>query len=313
MSNTSQPSSDPVGALDVIPVTVVMRSYNDAALLPRTLAALDSQTGVEVRLHVYESASKDESVELLEEHGYDYIKHLEPGSYRSSRVLNWGVARAETEVVVFLNSDAIIERRDTLRLLSETLLSDESLAGVFACQTTRPDAGFGTRLEYAKAFGRRHEMNGQADWMSLVCSAIRKSVWERCPFDEKLTYAEDAVWTQHVQNLGYRTRYVPEALVEHSHDYTWAERYKRSFNDAAALASIADEAPHENMVGGFLLPYFRRCAGWGKDLIVRDFKPWRLPSVCAHLYPLMLGQWRGSLAGWEHFHVTRADGDQPLV
>ena len=41
-----------------IPVTVVMRSYNDAALLPRTLAALDAQQGVELKLFVYESAEQ---------------------------------------------------------------------------------------------------------------------------------------------------------------------------------------------------------------------------------------------------------------
>ena len=48
-----------------IPVTVVMRSYNDADLLPRTLAALDRQQGVMIELIVIESASTDNSLEIM--------------------------------------------------------------------------------------------------------------------------------------------------------------------------------------------------------------------------------------------------------
>ena len=54
-----------------IPVTVVMRSYNDADLLPRTLAALDRQVGVLIELIVIESASTDHSLEILEKYGPD--------------------------------------------------------------------------------------------------------------------------------------------------------------------------------------------------------------------------------------------------
>ena len=48
-------------------------------------------------------------------------------------------------------------------------------------------------------------------------------------------------------------------MVEHSHDYSNAELYRRHFGDAAALASIRSEAPHTSPLQGFLLPLAKRC------------------------------------------------------
>ena len=54
---------------------------------------------------------------------------------------------------------------------------------------------------------------------------------------------------------------MPAAQVEHSHNYTWSERYKRSFGDRSALAVIAKERPARTMLSGVLKPFIRRCAG----------------------------------------------------
>ena len=135
-----------------IPITVVMRSYNDAPILPRTLESLDSQEGVDVTLFVYESASTDGSQEIFEEHGYDYIYHLEPGEYRSSKVLNDGAERSENELVAYVNSDAIMTEALSLRRLADAILTEEKVCGAFARQTVRPDADPMTRVDYHVAF-----------------------------------------------------------------------------------------------------------------------------------------------------------------
>ena len=229
---------------DKIPVTVVMRSYNDAALLPRTLKALDEQDGVDVTLLVFESASTDDSAEIFEAHGTDWICHMEPGSYRSSRVLNEGVRRANTELVAFVNSDAIMIGRDVLRLMAEAILANERCAGAFARQIVRPDAKPMTRVDYHVAFDNREQLGEPAEhWMSLVCSMVRRSAVERVPFDEELTFAEDAVWSQTMIDEGWTTAYVKEAIVEHSHDYTWRQRYRWTYGDSAALARLRRAAP----------------------------------------------------------------------
>ncbi len=291
-----------------IPITVVMRSYNDAAILPRTLAALDAQRGVDIRLHVYESASADRSREILEEYGCDRLEFLEPGTYQSSRVLNAGVRHANTELVAFINSDAVMLEPDVLLKLAKAIQSDNACAGAYARQAPRKDANAMTRLDYHIAFENRHLLGERAaSWMTLVCSAIRKSAWETVPFDESLTFAEDAAWSEAVARHGWHCAYVPDAKVEHSHNYTWKERYRRSFGDASALASLATTPPPGNAVSGFLWPYFKRCV---RDALRLARLSWwtSLPRIPAHRWPQMLGEWRGALAGWKHFNGSVQPG-----
>jgi rhamnosyltransferase len=50
-----------------------------------------------------------------------------------------------------------------------------------------------------------------------VSSAIRRSVWETHPFPET-PIAEDVEWARTVLLAGHRLAYVPDAVVEHSHE-----------------------------------------------------------------------------------------------
>jgi glycosyltransferase involved in cell wall biosynthesis len=298
---------------DELAMTVVMRSYNDAALLPRTLAALRAQRGVRWKLIVFESASTDGSPAILEAFGPDRMERLEPGTYRSAAVMNRGAAWADTELIAYLNSDAIMNHDHVLRLLGDTVLADELCVGAFAAQTPRPEASALTRLDYHIAFARRHELGGEeAHWLSMVCSMIRRSAWLDLRFDERLTYAEDAVWSARQRERGRFIRFVPEASVEHSHEYTWAERYRRTYGDKAALAVLATRPPPANAFSGFAVPFAKQCLrdAW---LLLRLGRPWAAWRVPAYRWPQLLGAWHGARAGWRHWRGEARDRTQPIL
>ena len=297
---------------DKLPVTVVMRSYNDAALLPRTLAALDAQEGVDVTLFVYESASTDGSKEIFEAHGYDYIYHLEPGEYRSSKVLNDGTERSKDELVAYVNSDAVMTEPKTLRRMADAILADEKICGAFARQTIREDADPMTAVDYHVAFDNRHELGEPAaSWMSLVCSMVRRTALMENKFDDALTFAEDAVWSQGMIDQGWKTAYVADAVAEHSHNYTWEERYRRTYGDAAALAALLKEEPDRSYLTGFAIPYLKRCL---RDL-PRLSKVGKLHSfykIPLYRWPLLLANFRGTRDGWDFFNSEPEEGKERL-
>ena len=282
-----------------IPVTVVMRSYNDAKLLPRTLAALDRQQGVLIELIVIESASTDNSLEILEKYGPDQLICLKPGEYHSSRVLNKGISLATTELVALINSDAILESDECLLDMAKAIRGDMKCAGVFARQSVRADANAMTKLDYEIAFaGDRSQLGTGASWMSLVVSMIRWSAWDELPFDNRVTYAEDAVWSHHIQELGWHIRYVGGASAEHSHNYSWHQRYKRAYGDAEALAAIRGQPPARTSIGGFWKPYIKRVA---KDSLrcVKMGMPHQAWKVPFHRWPQLWGAWHGQTDGWK--------------
>lgn len=280
-----------------IDIDVVMRCWNDAALLPRTLAGLARQRGVRLRLIAIDSASTDGSFELLAAARPAHLLRLEPGTYRSSRVLNQGLALTRTPLVALINSDAVLEQDDCLLRLAQALGADPRLAGVCAAQEVRHGASAMTRLDHDIAFARRHELGAGSAWLSLVCSLLRRDAWEALPFDERLTYAEDAVWSARIATLCWRTGMVAGAACEHSHDYGWKERYRRAYGDAAGLAALREQPPARTPLGGVLKPLAKRLARDGLRL-ARLGRPWQAALLPLHRWPQMLGAWHGARDGW---------------
>ena len=295
-----------------LPITVVMRCYNDAPILPRTLVALRAQRGVDLTVIVFESASTDGSRAIVAAQPDFEIIDLAPGSYWSSSVLNRGLARAETDLVAFVNSDAVLLDDRCLARLAEAILADPDCAASFARQVPRADCSPCTRMDLATAFEWRHELGIHADCLSMVCSMVRRSAWEGLPFDEALTFAEDYVWSRAAQAQGYFIRYVPEAVAEHSHEYTARQQYRRSFGDAAAMARVATAPPAGQIITGVLLPWVKRCLrdAWRLVRLGQPLAIWRLP---AYRWPKMLGEWHGAQAGWRCFQVPGGGTRQPLA
>lgn len=298
---------------------IVLRCWNDAAILPRTLAALAAQEGVRWRLLVIDSASTDGSVPLLMEFIADHggaaaghaLQALEPGAYLSSAVLNQGMARAQGEEVAFLNSDAVLATPTTLATLVDELQKDARAAAAFARQIPHPGAGPIACLDLEQAFDRRAELGPGAAWLSMVCCVVRRTAWAEEPFDPRLTFAEDAVWSARAMQRGWRIAYVPAAVVAHSHDLTAVQFRRRAFGDAAALAMLATQAP-PGRLRGWWLPWLRRSLRDGLRLIRRGHRR-ALGSLLHHRWAQLSGHWQGAWAGWRHRHGAGSLGRVPVL
>jgi rhamnosyltransferase len=72
----------------------------------------------------------------------------------------------------------------------------------------------------------------------MVSSGLRKDIWANRGFLESMQYSEDDEYTRWCRAQGYRVVYVPESIVMHSHNYTAAQAYKRSFGEGRALAAV---------------------------------------------------------------------------
>jgi len=72
----------------------------------------------------------------------------------------------------------------------------------------------------------------------MASSAVRRSVWEKLPFREDLLYSEDIDWTWRLKQHGYGVGYAPLSVVEHSHNYSLKQFYKRQRGEGQADAEI---------------------------------------------------------------------------
>jgi rhamnosyltransferase len=243
--------------------SIILRSYNEAWALKQTLPALQEQNYRNWELIVIDSGSTDGSVELILAANPAHFVQIRPEEYNPGRVMNHGMRLARSEVAVFLNADATPQGANWLRPLVEAL-ADAQTAAVFGKQIPRADCAAVYAHDYERCFGPQRQSQKWGHFFSMASSGIRKDVWARRGFSETLQYSEDDEYTRWCLAQGYRIVYVPESVVMHSHNYTAAQAYKRSFGEAKALAAVWEGKPNEiNWARTAML-------GWLND-VRRDF------------------------------------------
>jgi rhamnosyltransferase len=286
-------------------VTIVMRCFNEAWALRETLPALQAQEYRNWALIAIDSGSTDGSVDLLRSARPQKFIQILPHDYRPGRVLNQGMELAETDRVIFLNADATPQGAGWLRPLVERL-AHPGTAAVFGRQIPRPDCRAVYAADYDRCFGDARESVHWEHFFSMVSSGLRKDIWSQRGFLETMQYSEDDEYTRWARAQGYRIEYCHDSVVMHSHNYTPAQAYKRSFGEAWALAAVwkQDAAPMTDRT--------RLLLGWANDLR-RDFtycRRHRRVSEWPHAAQIRLqqrlGRRDGFKAGWSMHGGTLA-------
>jgi rhamnosyltransferase len=240
------------------PVTIVMRSFNEAWALRDTLPALKAQDYRDWELVVIDSGSTDGSVDLIRAAQPRHFVQILPHDYQPSRVLNLGMTLAPTETVIFLNADATPQASNWLRPLVQAL-QDPKHAAAFGKQIPRPDCEAVYAHDYDRCFGPQRESAHWDHFFSMVSSGLRKDVWAKRGFLESMQYSEDDEYTRWCRAQGYEVVYCPESVVMHSHNYTPRQAYKRSFGEAWALAAVYQGRPET------ITARRRNLLGWVND------------------------------------------------
>lgn len=225
-------------------VSIILRSYNEGWALRETLPALQAQDYKHWELIVIDSGSTDGSVELIRAAKPAHFIQIKHEDYNPSRVMNYGMELARSEFGIFLNADATPQGGGWLRPLVMAL-QDPQVAAVFGRQIPRPDCQAVYAHDYERCFGPKRESTHWDHFFSMVSSGLRKDIWSRRGFLEKMQYSEDDEYTRWCHAEGFRIVYVPESVVMHSHNYTPQQAYKRSFGEAKALAAVWNGAPNQ--------------------------------------------------------------------
>jgi rhamnosyltransferase len=249
MARMGPESASPPRASVVVPVR------NGAATLPDLLQALESQElpgGLEVV--ALDSGSSDGSRELLA-HAGARVEPIAAREFDHGATRNLGARLARGGHVLFLTQDAIPAGADFARRLVEALAADARLAGAFARQVPRADADTLTRrdLERWPAASREARTVFVADVEGFdalppadryrlsvfdnVASAVRREHLLAHPF-APTRFGEDIEWGLRMLRLGYGLRYVPEAVVVHSHRRTARALFRRNYLGHRALLRL---------------------------------------------------------------------------
>jgi rhamnosyltransferase len=212
-----------------------MRSKDAAWVISQSLAALFAQDFTDFELLVVDSGSTDGTVEIIREYPGRLIE-ISARDYYPGAVLNGAVEQTHGELIVYQNSDAVpLSPRMLGRLVGA--FAEPAVQAAFARQVPRPEAESWVRRDYAASFPAQGD---PPPWLpySLPLAAMRRSAWRQHPFQTQTWGSEDVEWGYWARAHGRAIRYVPEAVVMHSHNYTLRQLYGRRYIEGEADAFI---------------------------------------------------------------------------
>jgi rhamnosyltransferase len=227
-------------------ISIVVPTLNAGPVLDDLLAAVSSQDGgFDPEVIAIDSGSTDGTVARLRDGGATVIS-VPRAAFNHGQTRNQALAHARGEFAVLLVQDAVPVSRGWLGALVGPLVRDGSIAGTFARQVPAACASRITAHYLAQwvaaqsqprvagpltreAFDRMSPAERHATCaFDNVCSCVRLSVWKDHPF-QPTAIAEDLEWARDVLLAGHRLAYVPDAVVEHSHERPVSYELQRTY------------------------------------------------------------------------------------
>jgi GT2 family glycosyltransferase len=226
-------------------VSIVIVSWNSAQHLPRCLGCLSQQTFPEFEVILVDNGSSDGGTNNLEQKYPQLVLHIErlPSNLGFALANNRGARLARGKWLVLLNADAFPEPNWLEQLLASSAVHPE-----FASFSSRQlqagdpnildgagDAYHVSGLAWRIGLGYPSDRYGleSAEIFSPCAAAamyLRQAFLNVEGFDEDFfSYFEDVDLGFRLQLQGYRSLYVPEAVVHHIGSATFGERSDFAF------------------------------------------------------------------------------------
>ncbi len=213
--------------------------YNGGLVWEQCVANLKKYAPQNMHVQVIDSSSKDNSAEIATAAGFDVLT-ISSAEFNHGGTRNRAVEMQTTayDVVIFLTQDAIPQAGFIENIISA--FDDPAVACAYGRQLPHDNAN--PLAQHARQFNYPAQSHcyGQDDiphaglkvaFMSNSFSAYRTKTYnELGGFPRDTILCEDMYFTARAVLAGYKSAYVAEARVKHSHNYSPAEEFRRYFD-----------------------------------------------------------------------------------
>ena len=237
MENDTATSQDGAGFKPS--VSIIIPTRNGASTLSELLAVLALQTMQAAEILVVDSSSTDETVSIAKQYGA-CVRSIPQESFDHGGTRTDIAKQARGEYLVFFTQDAIPATRDALEQLLQPLFSMPEAAVCYGRQLPQKNAIWAAAALRAfnypvqssvRVFADRKHHGLKTIFVSNTFAAYRKSALAEVGyFKNGLIFGEDTCTVGRLLERGYASIYASEAKVYHSHNYTWLEEFRRSFD-----------------------------------------------------------------------------------
>lgn len=238
-------------------VSVVIPTLNGGHAFQRLLEAIDSQQfDGDVEVVVIDSGSRDGTRERARKASAKVLA-IPHRRFNHSKARNQAIRASRGEFVALTVQDALPADDHWLTRLVTPMLKQSRVAGTYGLQAAPPASSLLARTRSslwceAHALPQLNSLESQREYQGVqpherlelvrfdnVTSCIRRSVWEELPLPD-CSYGEDMAWAKSVLLAGYKTAYIPEAQVWHTHERGHLYELRRAYVDGYARVQLVD-------------------------------------------------------------------------
>jgi len=220
--------------------SIIIRAYNEGKHISRLLEGIRHQTLQDVEIILVDSGSTDATVAIAESYGARIV-HIPSSEFTFGRSLNFGITAATREFIVLASAHVYPVYPDWLASLLHPL-EDEKIALSYGRQRGPASAKFSEQQIFHQWYPDSSKLQQVTAFCNNANAAIKKSMWDKNPYDENLTGLEDLAWAKWAKEQGYGISYVAEAEIVHVHNETPRGVFNRYRREAMAFKNIYPES-----------------------------------------------------------------------
>ncbi len=194
-------------------VSIIIRTKNEERWISSCLAAVFKQDFQDFEVILVDNQSTDKTIDKAKLYNVNIVSL---NDFKPGKAINYGIKQSKGEYICCLSGHCIPTNNKWLSNLVNSIIPPD-VAGVYGRQEPLSYSSDFDKRDLLITFGLDRKVQIKDPFFHNANSLIKRSVWEKIPFDEQVTNIEDRVWGKQVLTQGYKIIYEPEASVYHYH------------------------------------------------------------------------------------------------
>jgi polysaccharide biosynthesis protein PslC len=223
----------------MVSLSIIIPTRNGAETLPSVLTMLRRQTIPISELLIVDSQSDDASCDIAEKFGARLFS-IKKDEFDHGGTRSLIADKAKGDILVFFTQDAVPVSIDAVEKLIAPFETDRDISVTYGRQLPWKDASSSAAhlrsfnypaVGEVRCFEDRKKLGLKTIFVSNSFAAYRKSSLKLVGyFKDGLIFGEDTCAVGRMLKKGMKIAYVAEAMVYHSHNYSWFQDFKRAFD-----------------------------------------------------------------------------------
>lgn len=222
-----------------LPLTsFVIRTKNEEDCVAKTLDIIFSQSRFDFEILIVDNESKDNTLSILGKYPISRVLKIKDKDFNYAYALNKGISYAKGLYICILSPDSYPCDRKWYESGIVHLERDKSVAAVTGPFSAPIGSTHADKLYDLNNHHLFPQDLSYVDWMTNSNSIIRKSLWTKYCFDERITSGikaysfnkvgcEDYDWAKEMTARGYKIVYEPNFHVYHTNGKNKVEISKK--------------------------------------------------------------------------------------